>query len=455
MARNSGYNFWDLFDCKVRERNFLGRILSVIRNHKWFVVLFIGYLSLSLFFLINNPGNIFNEPDRFGEEISTYGSRDAALYVKMAWQIINENIYGYNGEVSNAYVTPGQPFYIVALIKIAQLFDTNHIMVIRLSNMLLNMGILTLIYLISMRLFNKKSIGIIAGLIYATHATPMHMFRTTLTEIPTIFLLMLSIYIFIVALKKDTFMFYTLFGIVAAITLMFRATPAPLLLLAWGIVIYQYGFKKAVKIGFIWCIGPLLVFTPWVARNLSLFGEMYLFSSHAGGPLLAGTNFFQLDDYGNLLNEAINRGLTEEELAKERIKEEFFNDMPLFIAWFTVGKLIWLFISPEGFPDGVGTLRGYVPMVFIIFYLLQNVITAFGALLFAFLVRKRKVVNLLSLFVLIYICFSNIFLTLPRYGFLIYPILAILFAYSVVMYTNRIRRFIAKRQSGTNKALEE
>lgn len=389
------------------------------------------YFILNLFFLIKNPGNIFNQPERFGEGISTYGSRDAHLYVKMAWQIINEGVYGYNNENSNAYVTPGQPFYIVFLIKLSILFKTNHVMVIKLSNMFLNIGILTLIYLISIKLFNKKNIGIVAILLYATHITPLHMFRTSLTEIPTIFLLMLNIYIFLHAIEKKSWKLHILFGLMSSVMLMFRATPAPLLLLAWGIVVYKEGIKEATKIGFIWCIGPIIVFTPWVIRNLQLFGEMYLFSSHAGGPLLAGTNAFQREDFGLIYKQAIESGLSEKEFALKRLKEEFLKDIPYYFSWFTMGKTMWLFIGPGGAPDGLGPLNHYISNSMLLFFKLQNIFVSFSALVFAYILRKQKTVKVLSYFVFIYILFSNFFLTLPRYGFIIYPILTIIVGYYV------------------------
>ncbi|MGE8080457.1 ArnT family glycosyltransferase [Peribacillus loiseleuriae] len=423
----------------------MNKLIGCLKSHKWFVIILIAYLLVNILFFIKHPGSIFNEPERFGEGISTYGSRDAYLYTKMAWQIINEGIYGYNTTESNAYVTPGQPFYLVAIIKIAQLFDTNHVMLYRLSNMMLNIGVLSLIYLISWSLFKKRSISIIASLIYATHISPLHMFRAALTEIPTLFLFMLTIYLFIIALKKDKVYLYALFGIIACCTLMFRATPAPLLLLAWGIVIYTFGFKKAVKIGFIWCIGPLVIIAPWVIRNLIVLHEFILFSSHAGGPLLAGMNAFQLQDFSILLNKTKELGITQEEYAKLLFKEGFSKDIPLYFSWFTVGKTLWLFMSPDGNPDGLGPLHGYLPEYLLSIYKWQNIVTAFGALLFAFLLRKQRIINMLCLAVLIYIVFSNMFLTLPRYGFIIYPILAIIFGYGIVHFSARLKMKLNKQ----------
>lgn len=415
-------------------------MIRLAKHHSGILFLLAIYLLVNLWFFVNHPGSIFNEPERFGEAISTYGSRDASLYAKMAWQIIHEGIYGYNANHSNAYVTPGQPFYLVAIFKLAEIFNTNHVMLTRLFNMLLNLGIVALIYVISFRLFKGKGLGLIASLLYCLHIAPLHYFRTTLTEIPAIFLFLLSFYIFLLALENDKYRYHVFFGIIASITLMFRATPAPLLLLGWGIVLKKAGFYKGVKIGLIWCIGPLVVMAPWVIRNSLLFGQMYLFSSHAGDPLLAGTNTFYLEEHGVLLSEAEKRGLSSEEYGKLRMAEGFEEDFPLYFSWYTVGKIIWLFMDSSGNPEGLGPYGKEFSGIIKAFYKWQNILTVGIAFLSMFAFRKDKIFVLLTLAVFIYIGFSNVFLTIPRYGFFIYPIICLIAGYGLMQILKMIGR---------------
>jgi 4-amino-4-deoxy-L-arabinose transferase-like glycosyltransferase len=426
----------------------------MIKKHSWFIALLILYLVVNILFLVKHPGSIFNFPQRFGEQISIYGSRDASLYAKMAWQLINDGVYGYNADYSNAYVTPGQPFYLVAIFKLAEILNTNHIVLYRLSNMVLNLSIVTLIYMISLRLFKIKWIGLGAALLYCTHIAPFHYFRAALTEMPSIFFFLLSIYIFLVALERKKYRYHILFGLIASILLMFRATPAPMLLFAWALVLVRSGFKEGVKIGFIWCIGPLLIMVPWVVRNLQLFEHAYLFSSHAGSPLLGGTSPYYMGDQGLLVEEARQKGLSLEEYGKQRIKEGFTEDFPLFFSWFTVGKTLWLFMDQSGNPDGLGPYAQSFPNWIKSFFKYQNIFVSFSGLLFAFALRKHKPLVYLSTIILIYIVFSNIFLTIPRYGLLVMPILAIISSYGVYTCTKWLAMKFQKNKNKSNSNIE-
>jgi len=418
--------------------------VKFIKNHIVFISLLILYLIVNLFFLIMHPGTLFNQPERFGEAISTYGSRDASLYAKMAWQLITDGIYGYNIDASNAYVTYGQPLYLTALFYIADLFNTNHVMVFRLSNMLLNLGVVILIYSIAMRLFKHKWVAILASIFYMTHIGPLHYFRTALTEIPSIFLLTLTIWLFIFALQQDKYRYHIIFGIVASLLLMFRATPAPMLLFAWFIVVGHKGFKEAVKIGFIWVIGPVVVMVPWVARNLIMFGEPYLFSSHSGGPLLGGANPFYLIPQADLVQQSIAAGLRDFEFGKQRIIEGFQTDFPLWFSWFTLGKTFWLFFDNVGNPDGLGPYSGVFSAFWLAFFKFQNIFVVVIGLLSAVILRKHKPLVYVSSLLLIYIFFSNIYLTIPRYGLLVFPIVSIVAAYGVVAFWRYVMNKIKK-----------
>ncbi|MGD6875874.1 phospholipid carrier-dependent glycosyltransferase [Bacillus infantis] len=406
-------------------------IRNSIKRHVWILALAAVFLLVNIWFLVNHPGSIFNEPERFGQAISTYGSRDASLYSKMAWQLINEGIYGYNADYSNAYVTPGQPFYLVAIYKAAEFLNTNHIMLTRVANMLLNIGIVFLLYLISIQLFRSKWIGLLSAFLYALHIAPYHYFRTALTEIPSLFLMLACVSLFLAAISKNQYRYHIIFGIAASIMLMFRPTPAPILLLAWAIVLYRSGFKEGVKIGFIWTIGPVLIMVPWVIRNFALFGHAYLFSSHAGSPLLGGTSPFYLEDQAALVQEAKQQGISLEEYGKQRIAEGFKSDFPLFFSWFTIGKTLWLFVDQQGNPDGLGPYAQFFSGPIKGFFKLQNMLVVLAAFSAMVIFRKHKEFMLLSSTVIIYIVFSNIFLTIPRYGLLIYPILCLIASYGI------------------------
>ncbi|WP_433744879.1 ArnT family glycosyltransferase [Falsibacillus pallidus] len=403
-----------------------------LKKNQAIIYLLICYLALNIWFLIANPGSVFNQPERFGEAISTYGSRDGSLYARMAWQLIKEGVYGYNLAGSNAYVTPGQPFYLAAIFLASEWLHTNHVMLFRLANMILNISNVFLVYLIGLQLFQRRWIGVLAAFMYSTHIAYLHYFRTALTEIPSIFFFLLSIVLFIFALRSKGWVMHALFGISASVMLMFRPTPAPILLFAWAITWREMGFKQAVKIGLIWCIGPVLIMCPWVIRNLMQFGHAYLFSSHAGSPLLLGTDPFFLNEDGNLVQKARSMGMSLQDYGEKRIVDGFGSDFPLYFSWFTIGKTVWLFMDQFARPDGFGPYLQDFPKGVLGFFKWQNLFIVITSLIYALVFRKRKGVNVLGAVVLFYILLSDIFLTIPRYGLLILPVMAIISAYGMV-----------------------
>jgi 4-amino-4-deoxy-L-arabinose transferase-like glycosyltransferase len=374
-------------------------------------------LCLHIYFFISHPAGFFD----------IFSSRDAGKYYEMAMQLINDGIYGYNATHSNAYVTPGHPLYLTALIKVSMLLGVNEFTVVRLSNMVLSITTVFLIYLISINVFKKEVVAVISALLLATYMSPLHSFRTFLTETPAIFMFILSVYVFTKALNSKSMLHHALFGIVACITLMFRPTPAPLLILGIFIIMYNEGFRRAVYVGCIWLIGPLVVILPWVIRNYMTFGEFYLFSSHSGNPLLGGTNPFYLQPFDEILKENTS-GLTQEEFAIQRIKEGLATNPSLWISWFTVGKLIELFKEPWAFQNYYKFFTNTVKS----FFLFQHFFVLVSGVLSGILFVKHKRLLMFSIVAITYIVLSNMFITEPRYGFYIIPIFCIISGYGLV-----------------------
>ncbi|WP_051317078.1 glycosyltransferase family 39 protein [Ectobacillus panaciterrae] len=412
--------------------------MSLTNLYKWLksplLYILIFALFINMYFLIKNPGDVFHNPKVYGEGVSAYGSVDAYKYASMAWQLLHDGIYGYAETKSNAYVTPGHPLYLAAIFKVSEWVHMDHILLTRIINMLLNIGIVFIIYNISQLLFRNIFVSSLASLMYTTYFSGYHFFRTLLTEIPSMFLFMLTILIFILALRKETLMWHIIFGIVASITLMFRPAPAPLLLIGWGIIVYKSGWKEAIKIGFIWCIGPVLIMGPWVLRNLLVLGHAYIFSSHSGDPLLAGTDPFYLRGYDSITQDMVNAGYTVTEenkgtYAKILIKNGFKNDFALWFSWFTLGKTIHLFNAADALRP---LYDSYFASWVISAFKLQHFAVVLTGLASMITFRKNPKIFLLSTIVIGYVALSNIFLAITRYGFFIIPCLCILGAFFIV-----------------------
>lgn len=385
---------------------------------------------MHLYFLIEHPGFF-----------ALFDARDAEKYHEMAWQLINEGIYGYNSDTSNAYVTPGHPLYLTAIFLIAKFFHMNEIELVKVINMFLSLSIILLIYLASKKIFKNEVVALISALLFSTYLSPLHFFRSLLTELPATFMFTLSIFVYALSFENKKVWHHILFGFVASITLMFRPTPAPLLLLAWLFILIKHRWKTAINIGLLWCIGPIFIILPWVIRNYIQFGKPYIFSSHSGNPLLAGTNPFYLDDFETYLKKAEELGLTQEEYAILRIKEGFKENFNLWFSWFTLGKTIYMFKEPASLLN----YWGVFPTLIKGFYILQHFYVVIVGFLCGIIFRKNKEVLGVFLILLGYVGISNVFLPLPRYGFYIIPVLCILSGYATYKFIIFIIDFFKKR----------
>lgn len=406
------------------------------------VTILIGSTLLHIYYLIEHPGSNFIKPSKeeieeqlengeISEEVAKlkehtwkYGSRDAYLYTKMANQIIEDGIYGYNTDLkSNAFVTPGFPMLLVALFQIANLLNMEQMTIVKVFNLLLSVGTIWLVYLIAKNVVKSRWAGVIASGLYATYFTPLHFFRTALTEIPAIFFFCLATYIFILAIKTDKKYLHFLFAVIFCYSVMIRPVIAPLVLIGFLIISMKYrsNLKQWLITSGIWALGAFIVIGPWVIRNFILFHEFILFSTHSGNSWFAGSNPFNMYDFYDYFKEQEKLGLDSKEYALMKIKEGFQTNFGLWFAWFTVGKTYELFKLPDAiyfYPASNITL--YFKIVHTII-----VNTAFVSLFISMFIRNKRIVAISGM-IIMYIALSNLFLTIPRYGFFIIPMMCVL-----------------------------
>ncbi|MCC2250626.1 glycosyltransferase family 39 protein [Virgibacillus sp. AGTR] len=421
------------------------------------IILLCSFIVYTYFFF-QHPGSNFIQPTdaeiqqqlengEISERIAMlrehtwkYGSRDAYLYTKMANQIIEDGVYGYNTDgKSNAFVTPGYPIILVVLFHIANILDVDQMTVVKLFNMLLSLGTILLIYLIGAKTFANRWIGIVASALYAAYFTPLHYFRTSLTEIPGIFFFCLAIYLFLLALEKNNKIFHFLFAVVFCYGVMIRPVIAPLVLIAFAILLvkYRHQLKTWIVITGVWAFGAAVIIAPWVIRNFIMFNEFILLSTHSGNSWFAGSNPFDLYSFSDYWKEQAELGMDSKEYAIMKIKEGFENNFGLWFAWFTVGKTYELFKLPDAIY--FYTAYSYVN----IFKLIHNIIVnlAFITTIVSFITRKKEAIAIAAILIM-YIGLSNLFLTIPRYGFFIIPIMCILGGYAIVTIIKKVVNII-------------
>jgi hypothetical protein len=161
-----------------------------------------------------------------------------------------------------------------------------------------------------------------------------------------------------------------------------------------------------------------------VIRNYLAFGELYIFSSHAGNSLYAGANPFNIYSFSDYWTERHNMGVDQSEYAWHKIKQGFSNNFPLWFSWFTLGKTFELF----SYVDGKVHYYKYTGFKLLE---IQHFFVVFTGFLSGFIFRKNKGVLFVFIILLGYIALSNLFLTIPRYGYYIIPTLCILGGYGI------------------------
>ncbi|WP_242136554.1 glycosyltransferase family 39 protein [Bacillus cereus group sp. BfR-BA-01360] len=393
-----------------------------------YVILTLSFL-LHIFCLVKQPG-------LDGELVKvTYGANDAFNYSLTAEQLLKHGVFGYvylePSEVpgKNAYITPGQPLLLAGAMIISDVTHLPYYYVATVINMLLNLGTVLLVFLIGKELFEKNIYGIVASILYAIYPSNYTYFRTLLTEVPSIFFLCFSVYIFILAWKYNKTKFHIWFGIVVSMLLI------PVL-----VVLFTYGIKDSIRIGLLWFIGPFFIIGAWVFRNYLAFHKFILFSTQSADPLIAGADPFNKIGYENVVNEMKAKGLTDKgEYAKELIKNGFKTDFTYWFSWFTVGKTIELFKTAPAVDQY--RIHHFIQLCHRVF-IIGTFLSSFCFMLNSF---KHKRVMMLVASSVIYIIFSNLFLAINRYGFFINPLMCLILAYGLIYIATKLPFFKVKR----------
>lgn len=415
--------------------------MKKIKIPKIMWLILIASLCLHILFLIKQPSPEFNEVIK-----QYYGAPDAYNYYLSAEQLLEDGVFGYvylkryEEPVINAYITPGQPIFLAICLLITKIVHLPLYNFVVLVNMILNILSIFLIYRIGKELFEKESIGIVAALLFSTYISIYHYFRTLLTEPTSIFLFILSVYLFVMAWKYNQTKTHIIFGITVSILLMFRPNPAPVLLIAIFTILFTYGIRSSIKIGLLWLIGPLLIIGPWVLRNAITLHEFVLFSTQSGNPLLAGTDPYNKQGFENIVKEMKKEGfIDQKEYAMYRIKQGFLNDFNYWFSWFTLGKTIELFRIPS-------MVNYYLNYAFYPFVLFQHYLIIYTGVITSFIcslhTKKHIRLMMLVLTIVTYIAFSNIFLAIDRYGFFIIPLICLVASYGLVFSLQSIKNKI-------------
>lgn len=230
------------------------------------------HLILILIFLFGIVFRIL----KFGDSIV---GTDVVLFSRLGKNLIEYGRYAF-GENYNlgVYIPPGYPLFI----GLINLFINNLFVSAKLISLISSCLTIFLFYLIGKELYDEES-GLFAALVYAIFPTILIFSVVAYSEVLFFCFLFLSIYLFIISLKKDNLSMYILFGIFSAISYLTKPEGMLLLLLPSlqvfgffndGLFKQRYLLRCLVVLTvFIMVISPYMIFLKNYTGKFTLSGK--------------------------------------------------------------------------------------------------------------------------------------------------------------------------------------
>jgi 4-amino-4-deoxy-L-arabinose transferase-like glycosyltransferase len=183
-----------------------------------------------------------------------------------------------------AFEPIGYPMFLAILYKLI----APRIIVPKLFNIIMSLGMIILIYLIAKKLWNKE-VGIFSALLLALSPRNIVYNSVLSTEIFFTFLLLSIFYLYLYHPKKTWAL--VLSGVIVGILTLTKPFmllfPAVLFCLYW---LESQGFIKAIKKTAIVALFMVLTIAPWTIRNYVVFGEFIPISTNGGITLYLNNN---------------------------------------------------------------------------------------------------------------------------------------------------------------------
>jgi 4-amino-4-deoxy-L-arabinose transferase-like glycosyltransferase len=176
-----------------------------------------------------------------------------------------------------------------------------------------------LIYLLGKELFNRN-VGLVAAFLYAIYLPLAYISTWVLNDALVPFFTLLSLYLFVMGVRKKSITYYILAGFTVGIGCYFSPSIVLLpVIFGLGVLIYafgQSGFKKNIlnvfKITAIMILVPAVVLSPWIVRNYNITGHVMLMRPAFWQGIWEG-----FGEYKNPVGAVLNDAITYEQVTKE------------------------------------------------------------------------------------------------------------------------------------------
>jgi 4-amino-4-deoxy-L-arabinose transferase-like glycosyltransferase len=311
-----------------------------------------------LIFLVVQSAAVIMYGDRYYlGDLTVMNDNDDVKYVRSALILIEEGTLKYKDEdisidMPTVFIMPGYPAFLSLFIKGFGL--EGGLLAVRLVQGFLMGGVMVLLYLIGIRYVNKGA-ACLTVVLYAFYIPTLGTALLILSEAVFTFLFVLLVYLCFRAIETKKMSYYISGGIVLGLAVLFK----PAVLLFPGVVLILWLIKKysvremLVRTLAVACILAAIL-APWWVRNAVEFGRFIPLTISSGNPFLQGT-FIEYDQEAMLEFsknipdregwDAIRIDENEMSLGKQNLNEIWSKDPLRVTAWYTAGKLKYLWGS--------------------------------------------------------------------------------------------------------------
>lgn len=211
--------------------------------------------------------------------------RDAIQYDSLAKTLAERGEYSYQHEgLPILRRPPVYPFFLAILYR---LFGYNH-QIVRFVQVLIDVFTCWIVYLIALRIFNRRIVAIVAISLFALYVPFWINVGSILSETLATFLIALFVYALLLAEEKPSKIRYAVTGVILGLASLCRPTTLffPFLLLI--VSFFQKNKTRNVRlIGFL-ITGMVLTMAPWVIRNYSVSKYLVPISTISGQTVVDG-----------------------------------------------------------------------------------------------------------------------------------------------------------------------
>ncbi len=275
-------------------------------------------------------------------------SGDSPAYDIPAWNVVEGNGYVYEEGVAFAFREPGYALFL--LVPTYVLFG-HSVEMAAVVQLLLDIAMMLMVVYFLRKYMGERT-ALIGGMLYVLYLPFIFQHGEIMTEAPYQFWLLVTLFLFILALQRKSRWLIFSVGLALGYTALVRwgAIVLPFFLIV-GIFAILRDIKKTILYSGLLLVGVGIVVAPWLVRNYVLFDE-FIFGRIGGGQIYWSGSYIPFDGEWRIddpIIDEIRGDLTREEYDKkftaaaiENIKEN-----PLGVAWIWFKKPFKIYLLPE------------------------------------------------------------------------------------------------------------